>query len=45
MREKDDIVTIWNTRSGLAENSSIVQKIKELVPSVTFTAAFYKGIV
>ena len=45
VREKDDIVTIWNTRSDLAEQCSIVQKIKELVPNVTFTAAFYKGTV
>ncbi|KAH3880359.1 hypothetical protein DPMN_004273, partial [Dreissena polymorpha] len=42
MREKDDIVTIWNTRSHLAEQSNILEKVKELVPTVNFTATFYK---
>ena len=45
MRERDDIVTIWNTRSQLAEKSNIMEKVKELVPNVTFTAAFYKGLI
>ena len=43
VRDRDDIVTIWNTRSDLAEQSTIMEKVQELVPSVTFTANFYKG--
>ncbi|KAL4226138.1 Eukaryotic translation initiation factor 4E type 3 [Mactra antiquata] len=43
IRERDDIVTIWNTNSGLAEQSNILEKVKELVPKVTFTASFYKA--
>ena len=43
IRERDDIVTIWNTQSNLAEQSNMLEKVKELVPKVTFTAAFYKG--
>lgn len=43
IRERDDIVTIWNTRSDLAEQSNMLVKVKELVPEVTFTASFYKG--
>lgn len=43
VRERDDIVTIWNTQSQLAEQSKILEKVKELVPEVAFTASFYKG--
>ena len=43
VRERDDVLTIWNTRSDLAEQSKIIEKIQELVPTVTFTANFYKG--
>ena len=43
VRDRDDIVTIWNTRSDLAEQSNIMEKVQELVPTVTFTANFYKG--
>ncbi|WAR25106.1 IF4E3-like protein [Mya arenaria] len=43
MRERDDIVTIWNTKSQLSEKSDILVKVKELVPDVNFTAAFYKA--
>ena len=43
VRERDDVVTIWNTRSDLAEQSNLIEKIQELLPSVNFTATFYKG--
>lgn len=43
VRERDDIVTIWNTQSQLAEQCNILEKVKELVPEVSFTASFYKG--
>ncbi|KAJ8301998.1 hypothetical protein KUTeg_020985 [Tegillarca granosa] len=44
VRERDDIVQIWNTRSDLHEESNVIDKIRELVPDVNFTAIFYKGI-
>jgi len=44
VRERDDIVTIWNTQSRLAEECNILEKVKELVPEVSFTASFYKGM-
>ena len=43
VRERDDVVTIWNTSSALAEQSKIIEKIQELLPSVNFSATFYKG--
>ena len=45
VRERDDVVTIWNTRSDLAEQSNLIEKIQELLPSVNFSATFYKGMV
>lgn len=43
IRERDDIVQLWNTDARLAEQSTIVEKVKQLVPNVTFSAIFYKG--
>lgn len=43
VRERDDVVTIWNTSSALAEQSKIIEKIQELLPSVNFSATFYKA--
>ena len=44
IRERDDIVQLWNTDASLADQSSIVEKVKQLVPNVAFSAIFYKGI-
>jgi len=43
VRDRDDILQIWNTDSALAEKSTIVTKVKELLPSVNFSAIFYKA--
>lgn len=42
-RDRDDIVQIWNRDARYAYESSIVEKIKDLVPQVKFCATFYKA--
>ena len=41
-RDRDDILQVWNVRADLEKQSNILEKIQSLVPSVKFTAAFYK---
>ncbi len=44
IRERDDIIQIWNTDSSQHTNSTITEKIqKDLLPRVAFLAVFYKG--
>jgi hypothetical protein len=42
-RDKDDIIQIWNLRSGLEPQATILNRIQELVPKVNFPVKFYKG--
>ncbi|XP_014674991.1 PREDICTED: eukaryotic translation initiation factor 4E type 3-like [Priapulus caudatus] len=42
IKDRDDIVQIWNNRSDLAEGSQATSKVKELLPTVNFQAEFYK---
>lgn len=41
-RDRDDILQIWNVRADREKQSTVLEKIQSLVPSVKFTAAFYK---
>ena len=41
-RERDDIIQIWNVRADREKQSTIMEKAQSLVPSVKFSAAFYK---
>lgn len=43
IRDRDNIVQLWNVRSDLAEQSTIIDKIKTLVGHVSLNAIFYKG--
>jgi hypothetical protein len=43
IRERDNIVQLWNVRSDLAEKSTVVNKIQKLLSHVNFNAIFYKG--
>ncbi|KAK7496691.1 hypothetical protein BaRGS_00012098 [Batillaria attramentaria] len=45
LRERDDILQIWNVRADLEKQSTVLQKVKTLVPNVKFSAAFYKPFV
>ena len=44
VREREDIIQVWNTRADLAEQATILEKIQSLVPHVTFPTIFYKGL-
>ncbi|KAL3853398.1 hypothetical protein ACJMK2_016941 [Sinanodonta woodiana] len=43
VRDRDDIVQLWNTRADLADKSTVIQKVQELLPDVVFAAIFYKA--
>jgi len=42
VRERDDILQIWNTDSTKADQAKVIQKIQELCPKAEFQAVFYK---
>jgi len=43
IRDRDDVIQIWNVKAELAEQATVVNRVKELVPKVSFFAVFYKG--
>lgn len=43
VRDREDVIQIWNLQSTLAERSTVIKKVKELLPDVNFAAIFYKG--
>ena len=42
IRDRDDIVQIWNINAEKEKQATVLKKIQSLVPSVKFKAAFYK---
>ncbi|KAK2189867.1 hypothetical protein NP493_95g05010 [Ridgeia piscesae] len=43
IRDRDDVIQIWNVKAELAEQATVVNRVKELVPKVSFFAVFYKA--
>jgi len=43
IRERDDLIQIWNTNSRLADQSKITQHVKKLLTGVQFYTVFYTG--
>jgi len=43
VREREDLIQIWNGDSQHADKATIIQKVKKLVPHVQFLAVFYKA--
>ncbi|KAG1681921.1 Eukaryotic translation initiation factor 4E type 3 [Nymphon striatum] len=42
VRERDNIIQIWNKDSELAEETTVLQKVHELIPDLSTLAEFYK---
>ncbi|ELU11095.1 hypothetical protein CAPTEDRAFT_175323 [Capitella teleta] len=43
VRDRDNIVQLWNVRSDLSSQSTIVDRINKLLSHVNFNAIFYKA--
>jgi len=43
VREREDVIQVWNANSTKSNEASVIPKIKSLVPHVQFITHFYKG--
>ena len=43
VREREDVIQVWNANSTKSNDASVIPKIKSLVPHVQFITHFYKG--
>lgn len=42
VRDRDDLLQIWNYESSLTSQATVMKKVHSLVPDVVFSAEFYK---
>ncbi|UYV84954.1 hypothetical protein LAZ67_X004090 [Cordylochernes scorpioides] len=44
IKEREDLVQLWNKNANLANKGKVIEKVKELIPGITFIKCFYKGL-
>ncbi|XP_067928840.1 eukaryotic translation initiation factor 4E type 3-like [Watersipora subatra] len=43
VRDRDDVVQIWNTNACLADKATVINRLQQLLPRVEFLTSFYKA--